>query len=126
MIKLSIRKCIENEAILTKAMLLEQNGCTSYPFCTLEITHVPIDSWSMMRLGAAFPFSNLNAIVLDYTSFEDKGINGLLCGLEGNRKLLTLSLCYCSLEPESGSKLGSIVAQTAIWFNQFELAYTLR
>ncbi|EMP40335.1 Ras GTPase-activating protein 2 [Chelonia mydas] len=97
-----------------QAMLLERNGCTNYPFCTLEITHVPIDAWSMERLGAAFPYSNLNSIVLDYTKFGDKGINGLVSGLEGNRKLLTLSLCYCSLEPESGSKLGPIVAQTAI------------
>ncbi|XP_053894968.1 uncharacterized protein LOC128842803 [Malaclemys terrapin pileata] len=161
MIKWSLRKCIENETILTKfvltnsqnsqtvfltpllrtirderymlgkelciwgiqlnnqdianlAMLLERNGRTNYPFCTLEITHAQIDAWSMERLGAAFPFSNLNSIVLDYTKFGDKGINGLVSGLEGNRKLLTLSLCYCSLEPESGSKLGPIVAQTAI------------
>ncbi|XP_037764672.1 uncharacterized protein LOC119567050 isoform X3 [Chelonia mydas] len=105
---------LNNQDIANLAMLLERNGCTNYPFCTLEITHVPIDAWSMERLGAAFPYSNLNSIVLDYTKFGDKGINGLVSGLEGNRKLLTLSLCYCSLEPESGSKLGPIVAQTAI------------
>lgn len=45
----------------------------------------------------------------------DNGIKKLISGLEGNTKLLDLSLCYCDLGPESGSPLGSIVTQTAIW-----------
>ncbi|XP_019388545.1 PREDICTED: uncharacterized protein LOC109308599 isoform X4 [Crocodylus porosus] len=105
---------LSNQDIANLALLLEQDGCTTYPFCSLEIIHTVIDAWSVERLGAALPVSNLSSIVLDYTKFGDKRINGLVSGLKGNRKLLTLSLCYCNLGPESGTELGPIVAQTAI------------
>ncbi|XP_048361048.1 uncharacterized protein LOC125437509 isoform X2 [Sphaerodactylus townsendi] len=44
----------------------------------------------------------------------DNGVKKLISGLEGNTKLLVLSLCYCDLGPQSGSALGTIVARTAI------------
>ncbi|XP_029471591.1 uncharacterized protein LOC115098789 isoform X2 [Rhinatrema bivittatum] len=96
------------------AIMLELNGRTIYPFCKLEMIDCDIDVWSMERLGKALRFSNLVSIVLDYNEFGDEGVKGLLHGLEGNKKLLSLSLCYCNLGAESGSALGPVVAQTAI------------
>lgn len=96
------------------AILLELDGRTTYPFSKLEIVHTELDLWSMERLGVALPYSNLSSLVLDYSRCGDNGIKKLISGLEGNTKLLDLSLCYCDLGPESGSPLGSIVTQTAI------------
>ncbi|XP_054839516.1 uncharacterized protein LOC129332427 isoform X2 [Eublepharis macularius] len=100
--------------IANLAILLELDGRTIYPFSKLEIIHTELDLWSMERLGMALPYSNLNSLVLDYSRCGDNGVKKLISGLEGNTKLLTLSLCYCDLGPESGSTLGTIVAQTAI------------
>nr|XP_056706381.1 uncharacterized protein LOC130478253 [Euleptes europaea] len=96
------------------AILLELDGRTTYPFSKLEIIHTELDLWSMERLGVALPYSNLSSLVLDYSRCGDNGVKKLIYGLEGNAKLLVLSLCYCDLGPESGSPLGTIVAQTAI------------
>uniref|UniRef100_A0ACB8FAJ2 Uncharacterized protein n=1 Tax=Sphaerodactylus townsendi TaxID=933632 RepID=A0ACB8FAJ2_9SAUR len=96
------------------AILLELDGRTTYPFSKLEITHTKLDLWSMERLGVALPFSNLSSLVLDYSRCGDNGVKKLISGLEGNTKLLVLSLCYCDLGPQSGSALGTIVARTAI------------
>ncbi|KAH0624037.1 hypothetical protein JD844_007341 [Phrynosoma platyrhinos] len=99
---------------LLQAILLELDGRTIYPFSKLEITHHVLDLWSMERLGIALPYSNLNSLVLDYSKCGDDGVNKLTCGLEGNRKLLTLSLCYCDLGPQSGTTLATLIIQTAI------------
>ncbi|XP_060098242.1 uncharacterized protein LOC132574098 isoform X2 [Heteronotia binoei] len=96
------------------AILLELDGRTTYPFSKLEIIHTELDLWSMERLGVALPYSNLSSLVLDYSRCGDNGVQKLISGLEGNTKLLDLSLCYCDLGPESGSPLGMIVVQTAI------------
>nr|XP_020648299.1 uncharacterized protein LOC110078458 isoform X2 [Pogona vitticeps] len=100
--------------IANLAILLELDGRTIYPFSKLEITHQVLDLWSTDRLGVALPYSNLNSLVLDYSKCGDDGINRLTSGLEGNRKLLTLSFCYCDLGPESGTTLARLVTQTAI------------
>ncbi|XP_060622735.2 uncharacterized protein [Anolis sagrei] len=68
----------------------------------------------MERLGVALPYSNLNSLVLDFSKCGDNGVSRLICGLEGNRKLLTLSLCYCDLGPQSGTILATLIIQTAI------------
>ncbi|XP_077204909.1 uncharacterized protein LOC143843156 isoform X2 [Paroedura picta] len=96
------------------AILLELDGCTTYPFSKLEINHTELDLWSMERLGVALPYSNLSSLVLDYSRCGDDGVKKLISGLDGNTKLLDLSLCYCNLGPESGSPLGTIITQTAI------------
>ncbi|XP_053168496.1 uncharacterized protein LOC128352189 isoform X2 [Hemicordylus capensis] len=100
--------------IANLAILLELDGRTIYPFSKLEITHYVLDLWSMERLGVALPYSNLSSLVLDYSKCGDNGVHKLTSGLDGNRKLLTLSLCYCDLGPVSGSILATIVTQTAI------------
>ncbi|XP_044288956.1 uncharacterized protein LOC123024844 [Varanus komodoensis] len=100
--------------IANLAILLELDGRTIYPFSKLEITHHALDLWTMERLGVALPYSNLSSLVLDYSKCGDNGVSRLISGLEGNRKLLTLSLCYCDLGSESGSTLATLVIQTAI------------
>nr|XP_008104425.1 PREDICTED: uncharacterized protein LOC100557548 isoform X1 [Anolis carolinensis] len=105
---------INPQDIANLAILLELDGRTIYPFSKLEITHHVLDLWSMERLGVALPYSNLNSLILDYSKCGDNGVSKLICGLEGNRKLLTLSLCYCDLGPQSGSILATLIIQTAI------------
>ncbi|XP_042315442.1 uncharacterized protein LOC121926489 [Sceloporus undulatus] len=105
---------IHPQDIANLAILLELDGRTIYPFSKLEITYHVLDLWSMERLGIALPYSNLNSLVLDYSKCGDDGVNKLICGLEGNRKLLTLSLCYCDLGPQSGTTLATLIIQTAI------------
>ncbi|KAJ7324835.1 hypothetical protein JRQ81_017855 [Phrynocephalus forsythii] len=100
--------------IANLAILLELDGRTIYPFSKLEITHQVLDRWSTERLGVALPYSNLSTLVLDYSKCGDDGISRLTSGLEGNGKLLTLSLCYCDLGPASGTTLAKLVTQTAI------------
>ncbi|XP_034988578.2 uncharacterized protein LOC118093484 isoform X1 [Zootoca vivipara] len=100
--------------IANLAILLELDGRTIYPFSKLEITHHVLDLWSMERLGMALPYSRLSSLVLDYSKCGDNCVNRLTDGLDGNRKLLTLSLCYCDLGPESGITLATLVVQTAI------------
>nr|XP_033814775.1 RING-box protein 2 isoform X3 [Geotrypetes seraphini] len=105
---------LSNLDIVSLALMLELNGRTIYPFHNLEMIDCGIDVWSMERLGKALSFSNLVSIVLDYNKFGDEGVKGLVLGLDGNKKLLSLSLCYCNLGTESGSVLGQVIAQTAI------------
>ncbi|XP_062988049.1 uncharacterized protein LOC134402505 [Elgaria multicarinata webbii] len=100
--------------IANLAILLELDGRTIYPFSKLEISHHALDLWATERLGVALPYSNLSSLVLDYSKCGDNGVNSLISGLEGNRKLLTLSLCYCDLGPDSGSTLATLIIQTAI------------
>ncbi|XP_019388546.1 PREDICTED: uncharacterized protein LOC109308599 isoform X5 [Crocodylus porosus] len=70
---------LSNQDIANLALLLEQDGCTTYPFCSLEIIHTVIDAWSVERLGAALPVSNLSSIVLDYTNNLYLNGNNLQC-----------------------------------------------
>ncbi|XP_030073025.1 uncharacterized protein LOC115479302 isoform X2 [Microcaecilia unicolor] len=105
---------LSNLDIASLAIMLELKGRTIYPFYKLEMIDCGIDVWSMERLGKALSFSNLVSIVLDYNKFGDEGVKGLVHGLEGNKKLLSLSLCYCNLGIESGSVLGPVIAHTAI------------
>ncbi|XP_069474385.1 uncharacterized protein [Ambystoma mexicanum] len=105
---------LRNQDIASLAVLLQLNGRTAYPFCKLEVLDCNLNTWSTERLGKVINFSNLVSIVLDYNEFGDDGLRCLVNGLEGNNKLLSLSLCYCNLEPPAGSMLGQLLAQTAV------------
>ncbi|KYO33897.1 hypothetical protein Y1Q_0024516 [Alligator mississippiensis] len=70
---------LSNQDIANLALLLELDGRTTYPFCSLEIIHTVIDAWSVERLGVALPVSNLRSIVLDYTNNLYLNGNNLQC-----------------------------------------------
>ncbi|XP_056419087.1 uncharacterized protein LOC130360581 isoform X2 [Hyla sarda] len=105
---------LSNQDVASLAILLELRGRTSYPFIKLEVIDCGIDVWSVERLGKAVQFSQLTSITLDHNEVRDEGIQGLIQGLEGNTKLVSLSLCYCNLGPPSGTLLGNLLAQSAI------------
>ncbi|XP_032887845.1 uncharacterized protein LOC116979969 [Amblyraja radiata] len=105
---------LSNEDMANLAIILELRGRTKYPFTKVELLDCGIDTWSIERLGKSLNVSVLTCIVLDYNEFDDGGLKGLCHGLMGNGQLLTLSLCYCNLGPQSGSYLGDLVAKTAI------------
>ncbi|KAM3930976.1 uncharacterized protein RB166_004463 [Leptodactylus fuscus] len=103
-----------NQDVATLAILLELRGRTSYPFIKLEAVDCGIDMWSLERLGKAVQYSQLTSITLDHNKFQDEGIQCLIRGLEGNMKLVFLSLCYCNLGPSSGAVLGKLLVESAI------------
>ncbi|KAM4043387.1 uncharacterized protein ACNLHF_013713 isoform 3-T6 [Anomaloglossus baeobatrachus] len=105
---------LSNQDVASLAILLELRGRTSYPFIKLEAIDCEIDIWSMERLGKAVQYSQLTSIILDHNEFRDEGIQSLIQGLEGNLKLVSLSLCFCNLGPPSGAMLGKLLAQSAI------------
>ncbi|XP_069830349.1 uncharacterized protein [Dendropsophus ebraccatus] len=105
---------LSNQDVASLAILLELRGRTSYPFIKLEAIDCGIDVWSVDRLGKAVQFSQLTSITLDHNEFRDEGLQGLIQGLEGNMKLVSLSLCYCNLGPPSGALLGNLLSQSAI------------
>lgn len=105
---------LRNQDIANLAILLALHGRTVYPFSKLELLDCGIDTWSLDRLGKVINFSNLVAIVLDYNEFGEDGLPCLVHGLQGNKKLLSLSLCYCNLGPPAGAMLGPVLAETAI------------
>ncbi|XP_073432704.1 uncharacterized protein [Dendrobates tinctorius] len=105
---------LSNQDVASLAILLELRGRTSYPFLKLEAIDCGIDVWSMERLGKAVQYSQLTSITLDHNEFQDEGIQSLIQGLEGNVKLVCLSLCYCNLGPPSGAVLGNLLAESAI------------
>ncbi|XP_012826820.1 uncharacterized protein LOC100488775 isoform X1 [Xenopus tropicalis] len=105
---------LSNEDVASLAILLELSGRTSYPFSRLDLINCRIDTWSMERLGRAIRCSQLTSLSLDYNEFQDDGIQGLVQCLEANKRLVSLSLCYCNLGPESGAVLGKVLAETAI------------
>ncbi|MEE6500758.1 hypothetical protein FKM82_003920 [Ascaphus truei] len=105
---------LSNQDVASLAILLELSGRTSYPFCRLDVPGCGIDPWSLRRLGRALSHSHLTALTLDYNEFQDEGVRSLVQALEGNKRLVSLSLCYCDLGPASGALLGNVVAQTAI------------
>ncbi|XP_077147319.1 uncharacterized protein LOC143808481 [Ranitomeya variabilis] len=105
---------LSNQDVASLAILLELRGRTSYPFIKLEAIDCGIDVWSMERLGKAVQYSQLTSITLDHNEFQDEGIQSLIRGLEGNVKLVSLSLCYCNLGPPSGAVLGNLLAESAI------------
>ena len=57
---------------------------------------------------------NLTSICLDYNEFGDNGCVEVCRGLQNNRTLLTLSMCYCGLTQASGAYLGQILSTTAM------------
>ncbi|OCT81106.1 uncharacterized protein LOC108717135 [Xenopus laevis] len=105
---------LSNQDVASLAILIELSGRTSYPFFRLDLINCSIDSWSILRLGRAIRYSNLTTVSLDYNEFQNDGVQGLVRGLEANKKLISLSLCYCNLGPESGAVLGKVLAETAI------------
>ncbi|XP_075125693.1 uncharacterized protein LOC142198559 [Leptodactylus fuscus] len=109
-----LKKCIQDGSKYLKAILLELRGRTSYPFIKLEAVDCGIDMWSLERLGKAVQYSQLTSITLDHNKFQDEGIQCLIRGLEGNMKLVFLSLCYCNLGPSSGAVLGKLLVESAI------------
>ncbi|KAJ1090562.1 hypothetical protein NDU88_003692 [Pleurodeles waltl] len=105
---------LRNQDIANLAILLGLRGRTVYPFSKLELLDCGIDTWSLERLGKVINFSNLVSLVLDYNEFGEDGLRSLVYGLQGNKKLLSLSLCYCNLGPPAGAMLGPVLAETAI------------
>ncbi|CAH2246511.1 Hypothetical predicted protein [Pelobates cultripes] len=105
---------LSNQDVASLAILLELNGRTCYPFCKLDAIDCSIDVWSSQRLGRAIKYSQLTSISLDYNDLHDEGVQGLVDGLEGNKKVVSLSLCYCNLGPTSGKLLGNVLAETAV------------
>ncbi|XP_071999491.1 uncharacterized protein [Engystomops pustulosus] len=105
---------LSNQDVASLAILLELKGRTSYPFVKLEAIACGIDLWSVERLGKAVRYSQLTSITLDHNEFRDEGLEGLIRGLEGNMKMVSLSLCYCNLGPPSGTVLGKLLAESAI------------
>ncbi|KAJ8410638.1 hypothetical protein AAFF_G00185950 [Aldrovandia affinis] len=95
-------------------LLLEKRGRTEYPFRRLELLDCRLDAWSLGRLGRAVALSSLTSLCLDYTPVGEEGVRLLLCGLEGDNHVLSLSLCYCSLGPDSGSLLAALVSRSAV------------
>ncbi|XP_018415860.1 PREDICTED: uncharacterized protein LOC108790144 [Nanorana parkeri] len=105
---------LSNQDVASLAILLELSGRTSYPFVKLEAIDCGMDVWSVERLGKSIKCSQLTSVTLDYNEFQDEGIQGLIRGLEGNMKIVSLSLCYCKLGPSSGALLGKLLAESAI------------
>ncbi|XP_053316544.1 uncharacterized protein LOC128484240 [Spea bombifrons] len=105
---------LTNQDTASLAILLELSGRTSYPFCKLEAIDCRMDAWSVERLGKAIRLSQLTSICLDYNDLKDRGIQGLVQGLQGNKRLTCLSLCYCNLGPDSGGLLGKVLEGTAV------------
>ncbi|XP_068135266.1 uncharacterized protein [Hyperolius riggenbachi] len=105
---------LSNQDAASLAILLELSGRTSYPFTKLEVLNCGIDTWSVERLGRAIKVSQLTSLSLDYNEFKDEGVQCLVHGLEGNTKLVSLSLCYCNLGPASGTLLGRVLAESAV------------
>ncbi|XP_066445461.1 uncharacterized protein [Eleutherodactylus coqui] len=105
---------LSNQDVASLALLLELRGRTTYPFIKLEAIDCGIDVWSVERLGKAIQYSQLTSITLDHNRFRDEGIQALIQGLEGNLKLVSLSLCYCNLGPPSGAILGKLLVQSAV------------
>ncbi|KAM5165488.1 uncharacterized protein ACMZJ9_007925 [Mantella aurantiaca] len=105
---------LSNQDVASLAILLELNGRTSYPFVKLEAIDCGMDVWSVERLGKALKCSQLTSVTLDYNEFQDEGIQGLVRGLEGNIKVVSLSLCYCKLGPSSGALLGEVLSESAV------------
>ncbi|XP_064159034.1 uncharacterized protein LOC135236522 isoform X1 [Anguilla rostrata] len=95
-------------------LLLEKRGRTEYPFRQLGLLDCRLDVWSLGRLGRAVALSSLTSLCLDYTPVGEEGVRALLCGLEGDNHVLSLSLCYCSLGPSSGTLLGALVSRSAV------------
>ncbi|KAM4693136.1 uncharacterized protein O3C94_003857 [Discoglossus pictus] len=103
-----------NQDVACLAIILELRGRTCYPFSRLEAIDCHMDVWSVERLGKAMEYSHLTSLTLDYNEFGDEGLQGLVQGIEGNKKLVYLSLCYCNLGPACGALLGKVLAESAI------------
>ncbi|KAJ8256880.1 hypothetical protein COCON_G00190320 [Conger conger] len=103
-----------DQDIADLCLLLEKRGRTVYPFRKLELLDCRLDVWSLGRLGRAGKLSFLTSLCLDYTPVGEEGVRALLSGLEGDNHVLSLSLCYCSLGPSSGTLLGALVSTTAV------------
>jgi len=98
--------------VATIALLLEKG---IYPIQTLELMDCLVEPFAIKRLAVSFnPCESLSHVILDYNEFGDEGVKGLCVGLQGNRLLISISMCYCDLGPESGKMLGHIASTTAV------------
>uniref|UniRef100_A0A8C0XFM5 Uncharacterized protein n=1 Tax=Castor canadensis TaxID=51338 RepID=A0A8C0XFM5_CASCN len=104
---------LSNQEVARLAVLLESEGHAPCPFTTLKLVDCKMDLWSLGRLGQALRFSSLHFLVLDFCKFGNE-IESIFSGLESNQRLRGLSLRYCGLGPQSGSRLGSVISQSAI------------
>ena len=81
----------------------------------VELMDCLLDALAIQRLSRAFMVSEvLTKLNLDYNEFGDEGCKNSCKGLENNRTLLSLSMCYCDLGVSSGSTLGHILTTTAV------------
>ena len=100
------------EPNLFQALLLEK---PFYPIKMVELMDCLLDAQMVSRLSRAFAVSEfLTKLNLDYNEFGDEGCKNLCKGLENNRTLLSLSMCYCDLGVASGTTLGHILTTTAV------------
>ena len=98
--------------IIFQALLLEK---PFYPIRMVELMDCLLDAPMVQRLSRAFAVSEfLTKLNLDYNEFGDEGCKNLCKGLENNRTLLSLSMCYCDLGVTSGTTLGHILTTTAV------------
>lgn len=102
-----------------RKMLKERDG---YKILLVKflLSHMGGDGGRLMGKGREKchrPFmlflSRLNYILI-FFRFGDEGCLGLCKGLQGNKVLLSLSLCYCDLGIKSGTPLGELISSTAI------------
>ncbi|XP_064639024.1 uncharacterized protein LOC135494713 [Lineus longissimus] len=100
------------ENIATLALFLEKGF---YQIRSVEMIDCLIEPHSVERLSRSFPYcKTLTHIILDYNDFGDEGCRGLCKGLDGNKTMLSVSMCYCDLSRDSGNVLGNMIATTAV------------
>ena len=81
----------------------------------MEMMDCLLDPLSINRFSRSFSVAEtLTKLNLDYNEFGDEGCRNLCKGLENNRTMLSLSLCYCDLGIPSGAILGKMVTTTAV------------
>ena len=109
---MSPKEGVSSEKFFFQALLLEK---PFYPIRMIELMDCLLDPLAIHRLSRAFMVSEfLTKLLLDYNEFGDEGCKNLCKGLENNRTLLSLSMCYCDLGVSSGTTLGNILTTTAV------------
>ncbi|OWF54471.1 uncharacterized protein LOC110444826 isoform X1 [Mizuhopecten yessoensis] len=103
---------MSHENTATLGLLLEKQ---CYPLRLVECMDCLMEPYSVMRFARSFrACDTLTTISLDYNEFGDEGCRNLSKGMEGNVTVLSISMCFCDLGPESGKYLGNIVSRTAV------------
>lgn len=100
----------DDAVLLTNWLKMFQNKIKK-----IEIEDCCIQVDSLRKFSTVFNLQkNLTSICLDYNEFGDAGCVEICRGLQNNRTLLSLGLCYCGLTQGSGVYLGQILSTTAL------------